>query len=158
MTPTTKSTKIATINDPETIFEIKGSVFISSALSRSYSSSPSGIPSCWRRLLDIIILLLSPSFRSFILAYCWLKQVVRKFIGGADEKAIVKVTDKESMRVNVDFIEADLVDEWFFFTLFSICDAFQKREFYGCISLILSTTLTSGYFCVQHFVRIIHVC
>ena len=55
-------------------------------------------------------MLLSPSFRSFILAYCWLKQEVRKIIGGADEKAVVEVTDTESKRVNVDFIEADLVD------------------------------------------------
>ncbi len=57
------------INDPATIFEISGSVLRSSALSRSYSSSSSAIPNCWRRWGEILLLLLFFLAHNVVLAF-----------------------------------------------------------------------------------------
>lgn len=68
MIPAIKSAVILKMSEPAITLVMKGSVELSSAISRSYSSSSSAIPSSRRRLSEIFLLYTSFSliFRAFL--------------------------------------------------------------------------------------------
>jgi hypothetical protein len=119
MIPATKSAEILRMSDPAITLVMKGSVEFSSAISKSYSSSSSAIPSSRRRLSEIFLLYTSFSliFRACLanITVCdskWVLMLTHDGEKASTDKWTEESTTKKTAR-------NETVDEVFMVLLFS---------------------------------------
>lgn len=95
--PATKSAVIARMRDPAITLVMNGSVDISRAMSRSYSSSSSAIPSCLRLMFDIFLFGTSLSLIFLAVLLASRNVVSREIMGVLGAKA--SLTPKDAIEI-----------------------------------------------------------